>query len=81
MIRRAFTEAGVPQPRFALLPSGADVAAVVRYMGLPCVVKPLGLSGSRGVIRADDAEQARSVAERVRAFWPPLRSRPGRRCC
>src|SRR5450755_4063567 len=31
----------------------------------PCVVKPLGLSGSRGVIRADDAEQARAAAERV----------------
>ncbi len=29
-MRRALTEAGVPQPRFALLPSGADVAAVAR---------------------------------------------------
>jgi biotin carboxylase len=57
-MRRALAEAGVPQPRFALLPCGADV-------GLPCVVKPLGLSGSRGVIRADDAEQARAAAERV----------------
>ena len=50
-------------------------------MGLPCVVKPLSLSGSRGVIRADDAEQARSAAERVRGFSPPRASRPERRCC
>jgi biotin carboxylase len=64
-MRRALAEAGVPQPRFALLPCGADVAAVAREVGLPCVVKPLGLSGSRGVIRADDAEQARLTAERV----------------
>jgi len=64
-MRRALAEAGVPQPRFALLPCGADVAAVAREVGLPCVVKPLGLSGSRGVIRADDGEQARAAAERV----------------
>src|SRR5436190_1125186 len=29
-MRRAFAQAGVPQPRFALLPCGADVAAVAR---------------------------------------------------
>ena len=30
------------------------------------MVKPLSLSGSQGVIRADDLDQARSAAERVR---------------
>jgi biotin carboxylase len=65
-MRRALAEAGVAQPRFALLPCRADVAVVVRDVGLPCVVKPLGLSGSRGVIRADDVDQARSAVERVR---------------
>ena len=44
-MRRALAQAGVPQPRFALLPSGADVAAVVREVGLPCVVKPRGVVG------------------------------------
>jgi biotin carboxylase len=67
-MRRALARAGVPQPRFALLESDADVAAVAREVGFPCVVKPLGLSGSRGVIRADDAEQARATAERVWAI-------------
>ena len=76
-MRRALAEAGVPQPRFALLPPGADVAAVAREVGLPCVVKPLGLSGSRGVIRADDAEQARSAAERVRGILAVAREPPG----
>jgi biotin carboxylase len=64
-MRLALAQAGVPQPRFALLPPDADVAAVACEVGFPCVVKPLGLSGSRGVIRADDAEQARRNAERV----------------
>ncbi len=67
-MRRALAKAGVRQPRFALLPAGADVAAAAREVGLPCVVKPLGLSGSRGVIRADDAEQARAAVERVRGI-------------
>ena len=34
--------------------------------GLPCVVKPLSLSGSRGVIRANDFDQARAAVSRVR---------------
>jgi biotin carboxylase len=32
------------------------------------VIKPLGLSGSRGVIRADDVEQACATVERVRGI-------------
>ena len=44
-MRRALAQAGVPQPRFAVLPSGGDVAAVVREVGLPCVVKPHGVVG------------------------------------
>ena len=32
-MRRALAEAGVPQPRFAVLPFGADVAAVARDVG------------------------------------------------
>ncbi len=67
-MRRALGEARVSQPRFALLPVGADAAGVAAQVGLPCVVKPLALSGSRGVIRADDAEQARATAERIRAI-------------
>ena len=67
-MRRALAEARVRQPRFALLAAGVDAAAVAGQVGLPCVVKPLGLSGSRGVIRADDGEQARVAAERIRAI-------------
>ena len=67
-MRRALAEARVRQPRFALLPAGVDAAAVAGQVGLPCVIKPLGLSGSRGVIRADDGEQARAAEERIRAI-------------
>src|SRR5204863_4773385 len=37
-------------------------------VGLPCVVKPVALSGSRGVIRANDGEQAHLTVERIRGI-------------
>ena len=75
-MRRALARAGVPQPRFAELPPGADVAAVVGEVGLPCVVKPVGLSGSRGVIRANDGEQVRLTVERVRGILASAQEPP-----
>jgi biotin carboxylase len=67
-MRRALAEANVPQPRFVTLAAGDDVVRAARETGLPCVIKPLSFSGSRGVIRADDLGQAEAAAERVRAI-------------
>jgi biotin carboxylase len=67
-MRRVLEAGNVPQPRFALLAVGDEVAAAVRVVGLPCVVKPLSLSGSRGVIRANDLDQTRSAVSRVRGI-------------
>lgn len=44
---------------------GGSAAAQV---GFPCVLKPLGLSGSRGVIRANTPGEFRAAAERIRAL-------------
>ncbi|MGH7734745.1 MAG: ATP-grasp domain-containing protein, partial [Gemmatimonadales bacterium] len=65
-MRHALAAHEIPQPRFALLADDGDVAAVAGQVRLPCVLKPLGLSGSCGVIRADDADQARSAVQRIR---------------
>jgi len=59
-MRRRLARAEVPQPRFAS--TGADV-------GYPCVVKPTGLSGSRGVIRCDTPEAEHAARARIAAFW------------
>ena len=67
-MRESFARAGVPQPEFRVAPGGVDVAALAAEVGFPCVVKPLTLSGSRGVIRADDPHAAAAAAERVRAI-------------
>lgn len=65
MMRRALRET-VPQPIFQIAPAGGDIAEVARHVGYPVILKPLGLSGSRGVIRCDDDEQARAAEERIR---------------
>ncbi|HUH07535.1 MAG TPA: ATP-grasp domain-containing protein [Egibacteraceae bacterium] len=66
---RALADAAeIPQPAWALVGPADDLAAAAGRVGLPCVVKPLSLSGSRGVIRADDADGAVRAAQRVRSI-------------
>ncbi|MSO78722.1 MAG: ATP-grasp domain-containing protein [Acidimicrobiia bacterium] len=60
-MRTAFMAAEVPQPRFEIFDDPDNIPDV----GFPCVVKPIGLSASRGVIRADDAPGARAAARRA----------------
>ena len=67
-MRRALEDAGVSQPEFRMAGPDAEVARLAAEVGLPCVVKPVSLSGSRGVIRADDREAAVVAARRVRAI-------------
>ncbi|HLL85787.1 MAG TPA: ATP-grasp domain-containing protein [Thermoleophilaceae bacterium] len=67
-MRAALGAAGIPQPAYVIADPGADVAALAAEVGPPCVVKPLALSASRGVIRADDPAAAARAAERVRAI-------------
>lgn len=67
-MRRALAQAGVPQPPFRVAGPGDDPGALAEEVGLPCVVKPVSLSGSRGVLRADDAGEAREAARRARAI-------------
>jgi biotin carboxylase len=67
-MREALDAAGVPQPAFRSLGSSADHAAAVAAIGFPCVVKPVSLSGSRGVIRADTVIELHAAAARTRAI-------------
>ncbi len=60
-MRDALAAAEVPQPRYAVFEDPDSVPEV----GWPCVVKPTGLSASRGVIRADDPAAAQAAARRA----------------
>ena len=55
--RRALAAAGVPVPSFAAHAVGEDPRGVAAAAPYPCVVKPLCLAASRGVIRADDPDE------------------------
>ena len=64
-MRQLLHEQGVPVPRFAAWPLDADPAALVDTIPFPCVVKPLTLSASCGVIRANHAADFVAAFERV----------------
>ena len=62
--RERLRDAGLVTPRFRDVTDPADLAVVLNW--LPVVVKPLVFSGSRGVIRADTAEELAAAVDRVR---------------
>ena len=52
--RLALANSGLLAPEFRLVSVDDDPAAAAREAPYPCVLKPLALAASRGVIRADD---------------------------
>jgi hypothetical protein len=62
-----FAEAGLPVPWFFEAPPHLDVASD-RRVQFPCVIKPLGLSGSRGVMRANSRDELRAAIVRLEAL-------------
>lgn len=54
-MREALRQRGVPVPGFQAFEREPGPEGPSREVDYPCVLKPLGLSASRGVIRADDA--------------------------
>ena len=67
-MREALAKAKMLSPRFALFSVDDNPAEVARRVSFPCVVKPLSLSASRGVILADEATQFVSAFNRVAAI-------------
>jgi biotin carboxylase len=66
--RRLYQAAGLPVPAFYRLSLGDDPNAAARGAFYPCVLKPLGLSASRGVIRANDAAEFVAAFQRIKAL-------------
>jgi len=67
--RELFDAAGLLVPDYFLLPvHNAMLGEAIRSVNLPCVLKPLGLSASRGVIRADDEPAFYAAFERIAAI-------------
>ncbi len=78
VMRELLARGGVPIPDFRLCSTAEDLDALAAQIQYPCVVKPLRLNGSRGVIRADDPEQFVAAAARLIALLGSLDPAPGR---
>lgn len=74
---QALSGAGLPTPWFRRLRLDADVQAEAGALQFPCVLKPLMLSASRGVIRANNAAEFGAAFERIRRLLetPGIRQR------
>jgi formate-dependent phosphoribosylglycinamide formyltransferase (GAR transformylase) len=66
--RERLREAGLPVPWFVPATVASDPAALARSVSFPCVLKPVALSGSRGVMRADDPASFVTAFERLQAL-------------
>ncbi len=65
IMRTLMAQGGVPCPIFRRFTLDDDPRAVATQVTYPCVVKPLNLNGSRGVIRADTPDELVAAVERL----------------
>jgi biotin carboxylase len=77
--RRALQAAGIPVPRFWTFPRRGGPEEPSRQVTYPCVLKPVALSASRGVMRADDPAGFAAAWHRLERILDRARSerRPG----
>ncbi len=68
LTRERLRDAGLPVPWFLPVTLSNPQSPVPNPLSYPCVVKPVALSGSRGVMRADDPAGLAAAFERLRAL-------------
>jgi biotin carboxylase len=71
-MRELLSGQGIPVPRHKVFPLDGDSRAFAKQMVYPCVVKPLILSASCGVIRANGEEEFTNTFRRVGALLTSL---------
>ncbi len=71
-MRRALAKAGLKSPRFEVVFVRQDLRKIAMALDYPCVVKPLDLCGSRGVIRIDNAEEFVTACRRTASILEKL---------
>ena len=66
LARAQLSLAGCPVPMHCLLDLNRPINRQMTGLPLPCVLKPLNMSASRGVIRADNEDEFLRACERLR---------------
>lgn len=74
LARARLEEQAVPVPWHQRIDLKADLTVQASGLNYPIVLKPLSLSGSRGVIRADNSQECIAACERIR---PMVQDLPG----
>ncbi|MEO7908875.1 MAG: ATP-grasp domain-containing protein [Roseiflexaceae bacterium] len=77
IMRTLLARASVPSPPFRRYSTEDDFSALAEQVEYPCVVKPLRLNGSRGVIRADNPREFVAAANRLAALLETIDPAPG----
>jgi biotin carboxylase len=67
-MRQCLAAAGLPIPRYRRIALKDDPFLAARGVAFPCVLKPLTLSASRGVIRANNVDQFMAAFRRIAAL-------------
>jgi biotin carboxylase len=67
-MRQLLSQSGILSPRFRRFATEDDVAMVAAQVEFPGVVKPLALSGSRGVMRVNDVAELVTAVTRLTAI-------------
>jgi biotin carboxylase len=67
-MRERLAAAGAPSPPFVSFAVSDDPVQAARHVAYPCVLKPLILSASRGVIRTDEPAGFVTAFRRIRAI-------------
>src|SRR5438309_827485 len=71
-MRQLLHAQGLPEPRFILFSVDGNPVTIAEKIAFPCVVKPISLSASCGVIRANDRDEFVAVFHRVAALLEKL---------
>ena len=71
-MRELLSGQGVPVPRFALVSVDDDPVTIAEKIAFPCVLKPISLSASCGVIRANNRDEFVAAFHRVAALLEKL---------
>src|SRR5262245_14002535 len=72
IMRGLLARHGLPVPEFCRYTTADDPHALAALIDYPCVVKPLRLNGSRGVIRADNPDEFVAAVARLTALLESL---------
>ncbi len=65
VMKKLLKESGVPSAEYHVIGPGSDLHAAAECATYPCVLKPLLLSASRGVIRADTESEFVAAGDRI----------------